>query len=405
MTARSVVVVAVVLVASCSGPEPARQTTTVPPTTTSATITTSSTTTSTVPPLATVDVTIGGADEQLGTVISALYAWSVDRRHPVPDLPPEMEMHVAAVSAGNEDLEITGTATTADLPTGETVAVFTAGDDVVLAAREPGQAWRVAGAHLASLDIDAWYGDGPAFVLVLGSDARPGENQQRLRADSVHIATIAGNEGAIVGLPRDSWVEGPDGNTKLTSVMAGRGPEPVLDTVRGLTGLPIEGYVVTGFVGFEGLVDAFGGIEIDLPYSFRSGIEGWANFVAGLQELDGERALQLARIRKTLPRGDFDRSFHQGLIMAAALVQVQDRGIHELPDLLATLLEHTWTDLPADRLLAIAASTYELDPSAVPNVVAPGTVGSAGGASVVFLGDDAAALFEDLADGVIAATD
>ena len=189
----------------------------------------------------------------------------------------------------------------------------------------------------------------------------------------------------------------------ISSLMAGRGPQIMLDTARELTSLPIEGYIVTGFKGFEGLMRALGGLIIDLPRVMRTG-NNWDNFAAGLQTLNPTRALQLARIRKGLPGGDFARSFNHGLIMQAAMAMVQDfrGGVTLLPNWLFILLENTWTDLPTDDLLTFAASAYFMDPEALTNVVLPGTVATVRGASVVLLDDEVEAIFRDLDDGLLA---
>jgi LCP family protein required for cell wall assembly len=238
---------------------------------------------------------------------------------------------------------------------------------------------------------------------VLGSDARRGENQQRLRADSIHIVGVdpARAAGSIVGFPRDSWVEGPAGGSKFTNVMARRGPEVMLETMQNLTALELDGYVVTGFVGFEGLIRDLGGLVIDLPKSIKSGIEGWQDYPSGVQKLGPTALLRLARIRKTIQGGDFGRSENHGLIMQAGMVAVQEMGVDELPELMDILLEHAWTDLSTEDLLTMAATVYILTPEEMVNMVMPGSVGTAGKQSVVYLADRSADIYADLADGVI----
>ena len=87
--------------------------------------------------------------------------------------------------------------------------------------------------------------------------------------------------------------------------------------------------------------------------------------------------------------------------MPAFLKALQDMGIGRLPGLLVTLTTHTTTDLSAEQLLTMTASLYGLDFEETPNLVVPGAVGTAGSASVVFLGEGAADVFADLADGVL----
>jgi LCP family protein required for cell wall assembly len=264
-----------------------------------------------------------------------------------------------------------------------------------------GPTWRVVGGSIG--DSGPWLGSEPRTLLVLGSDARPGENQQTLRADSVHLVTVLPDAGggSIVGFPRDSWVEGPNGGIKLSSLMAGRGPEIMLEKVTEMSELPVAGYVVTGFSGFTGLIEALGGLTVDLPTAMRSG-NNWADYPAGVQMLTPSLVLRLARIRKGLPRGDFDRSLNQGLIMQAAMAALQERDATDLPELLAVLSQNTWTDLSTEDLLTLAGTAFLTPPDAMTNVVLPGRTGTAGSASVVYLDEEGmAAIFEDLADGVL----
>ena len=188
---------------------------------------------------------------------------------------------------------------------------------------------------------------------------------------------------------------------KLTHHMAGAGPEVMLDVVTNLTDLPIEGYFVTGFVGFENLITELGGLEIDLPSVMRSG-NNWSKFPAGPQTLTPTRALQLARIRKGLSGGDFTRSLNQGRIMQAALDMVQSAGIDALPTWIQVLYDSVWTDLTTEDVLTLAASAYFFDSTELTNIVLPGSVGTtSGGASVVFLADEAEDIYRDIEDGLL----
>ncbi len=291
--------------------------------------------------------------------------------------------------------------TVADTP----VAVVTAGDDVVLAVGDAGGGWSVVGAKLARFGLPAWYGPAPRLVMVIGSDARPGQNPLRFRADSLHIVSVVAEtgEGVLVGIPRDTWVEPSyGGKAKLTHTMASRGPEVVVDTVVQLSGLPLEGFLLTGFKDFVALVNAFGGFDVDVPFAMAEPKSG-AYFRAGLQAFDGADALAFARNR-TLPGGDFTRQLHGGLLLTFALVAIQARGVEAVPGLLETFTQFVHTDLTPAELLTLAATLYELDIAAVDNIVLPGRAGRAGAASVVFLDDAAFDIFADLADGTLDAS-
>jgi len=331
--------------------------------------------------------------------LNDLYSWLADRRNDAPILPDGLVDHIG--DTVRVDPGEVGAATTAELETGDRVAVARVDTDIILLVDE-GSGWRIVGAALDGLT--PWLGDEPRMVLVLGSDARVGQNQQRYRADSVHILTVVPDvsAGAVVGFPRDSWVQGPNGGIKLTNLMAGRGPEVMLETVTDLTQLEIEGYFVTGFLGFTNLIEELGGLFIDLPKVMRSG-NNWANYPAGPQTLTPQRALRLARIRKGLPGGDFDRSLNQGLIMQAAMDMVQLTGIDALPQWVRVLTENTWTDLSTEDVLTLGASAFFFESTELVNTVLPGRVGTAGAASVVYLKDEAEDVYRDLEDGLLTA--
>lgn len=366
-------------------------------TTTSTTTTTSSTTTTTTPPL---QVAVEGAPEGLMRAVTALYGWAMDPAASAPPpLPEGLVAHLSDLGV-TPTLTVQGAASTAPVLNGQAAAV-TAGDDVVLAVDE-GAGWRVVGAKLAGLGKAAWYGPPLRMAFVIGSDARPGEDPPTLRADSLHILTAvpAQKAGAIVGIPRDSWVQTPSGGrSKLTDVMPPHGPQGVLETARNLTGLPLEGYLLTGFAGFDGLVNAFGGVPVEIPFAMAD-VASQAYFEPGPRHLDGANALAYARNRH-IPGGDLTRSLHQGDLIKGALVNVRGQGMGALPHLLSILTQFVTTDLPLENLVTLAATAYELDPGLVPNHVVPGSVGNVGRASVVFLGDGAQQVFADLGDGML----
>ncbi len=396
-------IVSLVLSACGSSEAGDESTTTIPVTSLPATTTSIAPSTTTTAP-ASVDLNLAGAPKELTAAVEAFYLWVLDRELPAPDFVAESLVEgLSDVDAGTRSLSIEGTAHPGTVLETD-IALITAGDDVVLAV-DDGR-WRIVGARLTRFGAPAIYGDSPRLAFVIGSDARPGENPLRFRADSLHIVSTVPElgDGAIVGIPRDSWVEASyGGNAKFTNVMASRGPEVVVDTAKILTGLDFEGYVVTGFKGFVGLVDAFGGFVIDIPFAMAEP-KSKAYFSAGEQLIGGDDALAFARNR-TIAGGDLTRQFHHGVIMKAALFEVQRRGIEQLPHLLELLAQYTWTDLSAEDLFTLAASTYELDPVGLTNMVVPGTVGWAGSASVVHLDDAAFDVFADLQDGLVEASE
>lgn len=243
------------------------------------------------------------------------------------------------------------------------------------------------------------------FVLVIGSDARPGERVDRSRADSIHLvaANPVSGQATIVGFPRDAWVELPNGRrAKINDALARGGPQLLADTVRRLTGLPVHYYVLTSFKGLEAMVDALGGVDVHVPHRMNDRFSG-ARFEAGWHHFTGGEALAFSRNRMDVPAGDFSRSQNHGVLILAALAKMRsevgdDDGLFRW---LGVLGRHVKLDVPVSRLPELAALGRRIDPGDITNVVAPGRIGQAGGGSVVFLAPEAEQLFLDLRDDAV----
>jgi LCP family protein required for cell wall assembly len=387
--------VLLLVIVACAGaeaaesPEPPR-----PPTqstTTTTTTTTLPTTTTMLAPLS-----IAGAPAPLSDVVQQFYAYAVAASDQPPKLPDRLLSAIApspgsAPTSGNASLAVFAE---------QQVGVVEAGPDIFLVV-DDGSGWRIVGGDWPSQGIAAYFGEGPRHVAVVGSDARPGERVDRTRADSIHFVGLDGvGGGAVVGLPRDSYVNVPGfGRMKATGSLARGGPETMMETFNELTALPLEGYVLTGFAGFQEMAGTvLGGVSVEVPFNIS---DQWAhvNLNAGLQLLNGAQALGFARARKTVPGGDLTRSAHQGIILLSAAGAVKALGYASIPGLMEASEPHLMTDLTPEQLLTFSAMAIAADLENVANVVAPGRPGGAGGASVVFLNDSVSALWEDLADG------
>ena len=153
----------------------------------------------------------------------------------------------------------------------------------------------------------------PATILVIGTDGgkAPGRQDARRSDSLLLLRTDPGkNRLSYLSIPRDLLVDIPGyGSGKINAANQLGGPALTLATVRGLTGLPIHHVVVFDFDGFRELIDALGGIDVNVPKPILSNKfdcpykparcrewEGW-RFPKGTQHLDGRRALVYARIR------------------------------------------------------------------------------------------------------------
>jgi LCP family protein required for cell wall assembly len=134
---------------------------------------------------------------------------------------------------------------------------------------------------------------GGGRAVLLGSDARAGEAS---RSDTI-VVTKAG--GGMLAVPRDTLVEIPGvGEDKINAAFATGGPDLTVETLENLTGLPINNYVVVNFGGVKEIVDAMGGITLQVDQPIEVGIEGRRVYIpAGTRELDGFEALAYVRYR------------------------------------------------------------------------------------------------------------
>lgn len=162
---------------------------------------------------------------------------------------------------------------------------------------------------------DIWEGRTGLNILVLGVDKRADGGDQN--ADVIIIAhlDLVNHRLSGVSLPRDLQVEIPGvGADKINGsynygVMASpddpvAGVAKVRDTVESVFGIPIDGYVLVDFSGFSDVVDAMGGITVDVPYEIvdeEYPTEDYGvttiHFDPGMQTMDGEQALIYVRTR------------------------------------------------------------------------------------------------------------
>ncbi len=251
-------------------------------------------------------------------------------------------------------------------------------------------------------------GSRPIFILFIGSGARPGEDVEHSLADSIHIVSInpAKHRSAILGIPRDSWVDIPGhGSSKINSSMVYGGPQLLVQTIESLTGIHLDYWVLTTFWGFTTMVNNIGGLTVDVPFAMHDSYSG-SDFEPGVQVLKGPDALAFARDRHSLPEGDFGRSEDGGRLIVAALQQFRKEYSKDPSRLLtwvAAGLRNVQTNVPFDQVLELAFTALSVNPKYVENVVAPGTTGMVGGSSVVNLTSQAQTIFHDMAgDGLIA---
>jgi len=338
--------------------------------------------------------TAKGVPAALATVIKPLYLGGA-----VPSSPSAAKAlsQRKPVKAAGQPVSVNGAV---GVWKGARIAVVTMGNDVTLAVAAP--RWKVVGGWWPSMGVSApSLGAASHRVLVIGSDARPGQAVDRSRADSLHIVGFDGQGGGgVLGIARDSYVQlSTGGRGKINSALALGGPLALQRTVVSATGVPLDGYLITGFAGFKKLIDGLGGLPIKVPVTVV-GAGADVTIKAGANELTGREALAYGRQRHSVAGGDFGRSANQGLLIMAAGGFAKLAGPAKIPAILAKAAPNIGTNLSAEQVLTLAAGAFVTRPSKVHNRVAAGSIGmTSGGESIVLFDGLARRLFADMRDG------
>lgn len=193
------------------------------------------------------------------------------------------------------------------------------------------------------------------FIGVDDSNVRNFEGGSR--SDALMVATFNEKNKSVklLSIPRDSYVYIPElgYEDKITHAHANGGVSSTIETVEGLLDIPIDYYVKMNFNAFIDVIDALGGIEADVPYAMSEmdskDRKNAINLQPGLQELNGEEALALARTRKLdndIERGKRQQQIIKGIMKKA----VSANGLTKYSDVLEAVGDNMTTDLSFSQM-------------------------------------------------------
>ncbi len=171
-------------------------------------------------------------------------------------------------------------------------------------------------------------------ILVMGTDARPPDTKEpgaapsqkcyeqqehgdaphdgcedgQFRADTLMLIRAGGGAFRKLSIPRDSYAEIPGQSPqKINAAFAFGGAKAQIEAVEGFLGIKVDHVAIVNFTGFEDLINAVGGVEVDLKHKLCADISGGAGggqggvsirLPKGTSTLDGEKALAYARVRE-----------------------------------------------------------------------------------------------------------
>jgi LCP family protein required for cell wall assembly len=223
----------------------------------------------------------------------------------------------------------------------------------------------------------------PATALVIGYDQRAGDAKGTpSRSDTLMLlrANPKNETISLLSFPRDLRAElvCPGGATftgKINAAYANCGAKGTLETVRKLTGVPINYLITVNFRGFRQLVDKLGGIWMDVDRRYlntQSGPSGYAtiNLQPGYQRLGGYQALDFVRFRHT--DSDLYRNARQQLFVRSLKDQIRTGfSLTKLPKVIKVLTSNIEVaqgggrDVSAKTVLSYAVLAYSLPPGHV----------------------------------------
>ena len=247
----------------------------------------------------------------------------------------------------------------------------------------------------------------PTTILLMGTDGGEHGRAGSRRSDSLLLMRTDPGKNRIsyLSIPRDLRVEIPGyGSGKINSASQFGGPALTIATVRRLTGLPIEHVVVMDFQGFKKLIDALGGIEIDVPKPILSNKfdcpypprrcgswKGW-RFGKGRQHMNGRRALIYSRIRENQldpSETDISRTTRQQAVAQAVGDKVASFGTFvRLPFMGDSLASPIATDLSAWELAKLGWVRFRANDGQALHCRLGGQPATIGGQSVLVGSED-----------------
>ena len=198
-------------------------------------------------------------------------------------------------------------------------------------------------------------------ILLIGTDNY--STKSRGRSDTIMLAQLDPKTKTIklVSFLRDMYVKIPGkGSTRINAAYAFGGPELLLKTMKANFGIEPDAYLSVNFSRMAELIDAIGGVEIDVSsrelsqlngilrtYNSKMGIKQSDGLVkkAGLQTLTGRQALSYSRIRKI--DSDFERTDRQRTVVEAAFHKIMTLSWDQIGELVLDNMDNVVTNISA----------------------------------------------------------
>ena len=220
----------------------------------------------------------------------------------------------------------------------------------------------------------------PFTILLMGVDSEKDglKANQAFNGDTLMLVTFNPKtlNATMFSIPRDTWVPIACNNNRENKInsSAAYGSSCVIKTIQNLTGINIDYYVKVNFKGVVDLVNAVGGVTVDVErpdFWYHENGKVYQNKVCeqdsnrrfgkdivcmdlGVQTLNGEQALAYARCRHLYAISDIARNQHQQQIIEALVKKIKDlRSVSEFEKLLNAVSHNIETNITTNQMLSL----------------------------------------------------
>lgn len=198
----------------------------------------------------------------------------------------------------------------------------------------------------------------PFSVLLLGTDTGDeGRTEINGNSDTIIVATVnpKKQQTTLVSIPRDTMAEiiGATGFDfeKVNAANNYGGAKMALNTVSKLVNVPLTNYVSINMGGLRKIVEAVGGVDVDVPFSFSS---NGSTFTKGKMHLNGKQALDYSRMRYEDPQGDYGRQKRQRQVIGSILHAAASTGtLANFQKLLDAISDNLTTNFTMSQMITI----------------------------------------------------
>lgn len=206
-------------------------------------------------------------------------------------------------------------------------------------------------------------GENIVNIMLVGQDRRPGEGDYNTRSDAMILVTVNKSHRTITltSFMRDLYVAIPGyGHNKMNTAFAVGGMNLLGSTMQTNFGIQVDKFVAVDFSGFQQIVEAMGGVDMELTEEEANHLNARYGFSlkGGMNHLNGEETLNYARIRYL--GMDFERTNRQRKVLNSMLNSCKDMSLGEMSRLLDAFLPLVSTNMERNQITSLAMELFPL---------------------------------------------